>query len=312
MHKLGGLIFYTQMIFDKPHLSVDEQIELLIQRKLIIENKDTAFKFLTNISYYRLSAYAYHFRENINGSYIFAEGTTFEKVLKLYFFDRELRMLIFDMIERIEISFRTQISYHYSLNNPWWFEQIDNFQKKRLFVNDLNKIYAEIDRSKEPFIKEYKRRYTSPELPPSWMTMEVFSMGLLSKIYSNLTASRIKNDIAKHFKIHRPDTFESWMHCLTHVRNICAHHCRVWDRTLTVSPKFPRITANQWLVNTTVEPTKLYAFLSCALYLLKVINPNTHFVNKFNELAAEGEVNLQIMGFPENWREEPLWQPNLH
>ena len=298
------------MDFNKPHLNIDEQIELLVQRGLIIENKDKAVEFLSNISYYRLTAYAYHFRKKSDGSYIFDDSTTFEKILRLYFFDRELRLLIFDMIERIEIAFRTQISYQYSLADPWWYSKVSNFQRIDLHENDLKKIHEEIKRSREPFIKDYKIKYSHPEGPPSWMAVEVFSMGLLSKIYSNLASSKNKNDIAKYFKIHRPYILESWMQTLTYMRNICAHHCRVWDRTLIVIPKFPERTYNPWLKNTDIDARRLFTFLSCALYLLKVINPETHFVNKFNKLVEQSEVDLEIMGFPQDWKEEVLWQPN--
>ena len=299
------------MIYDKKPLSIDEQIELLKNRGLIIDDPVRAKNYLSNISYYRLSAYMLPFQKGNNGRHHdFNEGTTFNDVLNLYLFDREMRLIVFDVIERLEIAFRTQITYQCSHRyDAWWYENASHFKDDRSFSKNLSKIEDEISRSNETFIKHYNEKYTSPELPPAWMTFEVISMGLLSKVYRDLKTNDGKKAISQHFKLPNPYILQSWMHSLAYVRNICAHHGRLWNRTLTVKPELLKKPKYTWLTNNEINRNKLYAFLSCSLYLLKVINPKTNTGKYFRELFEKyPDTNLGAMGFPENWEDEELWR----
>jgi abortive infection bacteriophage resistance protein len=105
-----------------------------------------------------------------------------------------------------------------------------------------------------------------------------------------------------------PYVLESWMQSINYVRNICAHHSRLWNRTLTIRPELPQKTENGWLKNKDIDSAKLYAFLSCVVYLVKVINHKTRFGQHFRELIEKyPSVNLDSMGFHEEWRTEDLW-----
>ena len=110
------------MDFDKRPLTVDEQIALLKERGMVIPDEAKAKMYLCNISYYRLSAYWYTLLENPKQDHLFIRGTTFETVLDTYVFDRKLRLLIFDEIERMEIALRTTIIHNYCLQygNNWY------------------------------------------------------------------------------------------------------------------------------------------------------------------------------------------------
>lgn len=115
------------MKYDKSPLTFEQQIELLCDRGLVITDKERAANYLSNISYYRLSAYMLPLK--VRDSDRFIEGTTFDDVLDLYLFDREFRLLIFDVIERLEIAFRTQMSYQPSLTGgSYWFEDRTHFR----------------------------------------------------------------------------------------------------------------------------------------------------------------------------------------
>lgn len=219
-------------------------------------------------------------------------------------------LLVFDIIERVEIAFRTQIIYRYSsAHGAWWYEDPGFYSNNYFYSKNLAKIDEEIDRSNEVFIEHFRNKYSSPERPPAWMTFEVISMGLLSKMYKNLAMTSSKKEIAKHFKVPTPYVLESWMHSLTYVRNICAHHSRLWNRTLTLKPQLLKRSKNTWLSQTDINPNKLYAFLSCCLYLLKTINPNTRFAAHFKDLLAKyPHTNLNAMGFDRKWEEEKLWE----
>lgn len=298
------------MLYNKPVLRVEKQLELLQERGLVVDNEERAKNYLLNISYYRLSAYSLPFQKSEEGNHNFTEGTTFNDILDLYLFDRELRLLVFDLIERLEIALRTQIIYQYSLTHgAWWYEDPALYNKADFFIRNIKKIDEEISRSSEVFIGHYKSKYSSPERPPAWMTIEVISMGLLSKIFRNLKMSGAKKAVAAHFAVPNPYILESWMHSLTYVRNVCAHHSRLWNRTLTLKPKLPKKLSRPWVKNQDFSPNKLYAFLSCTLYLLKVINPNNRFSRQLKALQeAYPRIDFRNMGFPEGWEQEEFWQ----
>jgi abortive infection bacteriophage resistance protein len=141
------------------------------------------------------------------------------------------------------------------------------------------------------------------------MTFEVISMGLLSRIYRDLKLSDAKKEIARHFKLPKAEVLESWMHSVTYVRNICAHHGRFWNRSLTIKPELLRKASNDFPKNISPTNTKIYPFLCCLLYLLRTINPDTKFATNLQQLFAEyPNVPQQSMGFPIDWQNETFWK----
>lgn len=158
------------------------------------------------------------------------------------------------------------------------------------------------------FIEHYKSKYSSPERPPSWMTFEVTSIGLLSKMYRNLIMTNEKKDISKHFHAPTPYIFESWLQSITYVRNICAHHGRLWNRVLTIKPTLPKKPKNLWIQNNAINTDKIYAFLCCTLYLLRTINPKTEFIVHLKHLLDKyPSVSTKVMGFPKDWYKDEFW-----
>ncbi len=297
------------MKYVKLPISINEQIQKLKQRGLIFSDNDKADNYLSNISYYRLRAYTYPFQDNNNPAHPFIKKVSFEEIIKLYVFDRQLRLLIFNAIEKIEISFRTQMIYQYALKyGSHWHTDHTLYNDSDRFAEQINSLQIEIDRSQETFIKHYKEKYAQPKEPPCWMSLEVSSMGLLSKIFYNLKKDSCKDEITKHFGIKDVDVLENWMQCISLIRNICAHHGRVWNRrikkiAIAKKPLYPYISNKQIL------QYKVYAYLCNMQYILNIICPNhdfkTSLIDLMNNcpLAQEKE-----MGFPSNWKEEKLWQ----
>jgi abortive infection bacteriophage resistance protein len=296
------------MKYNKPFLSFDDQINLLESRGLIFPDKAKAQNYFSNISYYRLSAYMLPLKQK--GSEDFQPNTTFDDVLNLYLFDREFRIVVFDAVERIEIAFRTQIIHQFSLSGgAFWFENPIHFNNNYFYSKNLSKIDEEIDRSNEVFIDHFRQKYTSSNRPPAWMTLEVVSIGLLSKLYKNLNMSPAKKAISNHFQIPNPYVLESWMQSITYVRNIVAHHSRLWNRVLTLKPALPKKPKNDFPSNILANNTKIYPFLCCLLYLLRTINPNTKFAANLKQLFDEyPNVPQKSMGFPADWQDETFWK----
>ena len=175
------------MQYSKSPIDIPAQIALLKSRGLMFKDETRSAHYLSNISYYRLRAYTYPFQNNENPDHPFIKQIYFEDILELYVFDRKLRMLVFDAIEKIEIALRTKMVYHFSLaHGSHWHEMSGLYLNNTRFIKDIGDLYKEIERSTETFIKHYASKYSDPQYPASWMSLEVASMGLLSKMFSNL------------------------------------------------------------------------------------------------------------------------------
>lgn len=197
------------MHYNKRPLTIDEQLKKLKCRGLIFGDEALAKKYLSNISYYRLRAYTYPFQNNddIKADHKFIkEDIQFSDIIDLYCFDCRLRNLIFNAIEKIEVAVRTQITQEYStaFNDSHWFCNPEHYKddlgrdhKTPAFEILMSEIENEVKRSNEDFIKHYYDTYTTPTLPPSWMTLEVLSLGTLSRLYQLLKKSEHKTKIAQ-------------------------------------------------------------------------------------------------------------------
>lgn len=160
-------------MFSKKALTIIEQIEQLQQRGLHIPNPQLAGKYLSNISYYRLGEYWYVMQSD-KERHIFKPNSKFKDVIALYNFDAELRLLLFDVIEKIEISLRTKLIYHLSHEiDPWWFQNFDLFNDSMALVKTLSNLQEELERSKDITIKNhFKNHKDDKRFPPAWKALE--------------------------------------------------------------------------------------------------------------------------------------------
>lgn len=298
------------MPYNKPPISFSDQIAQLKARGLIFGNETEAELCLSNISYYRLRAYTYPFQDNTHPNHPFIIPVTFEEIIDLYKFDRKLSQLIFSGLEKVEIALRTQIIYQWAMvyGSHW---QLDPalYRDPMKFANQINSLQTEINRSHETFIEHYKNTYTTPSEPPSWMSLEVSSFGLLSQLFSNLKKGREKIAVANHFGLSDIGILENWMLCFSNIRNICAHHGRLWNRRLTAHIKFPTNPHFDFITNKQVYPYKLYASICCIQYMLNTIIPANGF--KADLIALINTCPLaqeKEMGFPSKWQVEQFWQ----
>lgn len=299
------------MVFPKKALTIPEQLQRLEERGLTISDKEKAAHYLCNISYYRLSAYWFTFLTTPKSDHRFGPNSTFDQVLDTYVFDRKLRILIFDEIERIEIALRTQLIYHYCHqfgNN--WYENKTLFRNPSYYHKFQTLMLEEMNRTSEVFITHYRNKYTDPANPPAWMVLELASFGQLSLLYKNLRSNKAHKSVAKHFGVHE-NVLESWLECLAYVRNTCAHHMRFWNRKMPKSPILPSIVQGDWI---TEEPEKsrqnrVYTAFCVIRYLLGRIIPETSFTeNLLNLLNDHPAIPVYYMGFTKDWKDEPLWK----
>lgn len=301
--------------YPKKPLTLSEQVARLKKRGLIFNDESKATAYLSNISYYRLRAYTYPFQENgENSEHNFTrKDIHFKDIIDLYRFDRRLRSLIFNAIEKIEVAARTKIVQVYaeSTGNSHWYEDETLY---RSGYDDLMKhIDTDVNRSNEDFIKHYKSKYDNPPMPPSWMALEVVSFATLSRLFQSLKLDKRKGYITEQFGLKEVAILENWLHAISNLRNCCAHHSRVWNRRYMVNVTLPYNTLYPFMDRTTIRQirtNKLFAVLSCIAYILDIISPGSDFKKHIKELLESDchLLELKDMGFPRYWQSLPVWQ----
>lgn len=299
------------MIYNKEALTTDQHIKQLRDRGLTIADVELARHYLSHVSYYRLAGYWWPMQID-KEEHKFKENSKFEDVVFLYNFDRELRILLFDVIEKIEISLRTKLIYHLSHEyGPWWIQNMEIFQDSGALIETLASIKEEVDRSKDIFIKEHKSKYKEDlRFPPAWKTLELTSLGSLSKIYGNLKNTINSKDlIAKELGAVNHTYLPSWLQSITQIRNYCAHHSRLWNKNLPGTPKILPKPPYKWVDDVPTDTSKLYLHMCIMKYMVNIIAPENSFSNKLQELLRKyPSVDPTALGIKPNWHNEPLWK----
>lgn len=281
--------------FQKPFLTIEQQIEQLKQRGMLFENEEKAKKYFENLNYYRLSGY-WQLYEKDHKTHAFLEGTRFEDVLELYVFDREVRLLVLDAIERIEVSVRSRLAYELSQAygpHPHLKPEIFNCPIK--YSQTLLKLNGEISRSKEVFIKHFDGRYRE-KLPPFWASVELMTLGQVSNWFSNLKYRKDKQVVAKYYGLDEK-VVASFLHHLTIIRNICAHHSVLWNKKITLDftiPKFPKELSDKFNLDSRKQ---LFNTLVMIEYLMEVINEESHWKERLDALIEKYNIDTEYMGF---------------
>lgn len=279
----------------------------------IPDQHDAAY-FLQFVSYYRLSGYFFHFQTRDGGenNERFLADTSFDKIKKIYIFDRELRLLVMDAVERIEVAFRSQlINVMCQKHGAHWFMHSGHFVEYNHsdLINKLDDIvrdYALCKRRGRPkgelFIDHYAEKYADPKYPPAWMLAEVLSLQTWSVIYSKLKYRDCQKAIAGSFGVSN-EVLASWLHCLTYLRNLCAHHSRLWRRVFTIKPMKASVYQDQLIDN-----SKFYAQAVVLFALLKKVAPKTEWHQRLADLISKyPEVSNRDVGFPANWETDLFW-----
>lgn len=318
--------------YDKKFLDVPEQLALLRSRGMDIGDDARAAAALERIGYYRLSGYCYPFRKMLlrlgqTPPYEilddFKPGSELRHVLDLYVFDKRLRLLFLDAIERIEVALRVDIALMLGARDPWAHRDPATFHPGAFTTKPdpvtgqtphtqwLAKGDTGAERSSDEFAKHHLHTYTSPL--PIWKAIELWDFGALSTILGALTVTDLKTLCAK-YGIPRWQLLPSWVRAINHIRNICAHHGRLWNRSPADQPKPPRVGEIPLLdhvAEDTLAQSRIYATAAIMRYLLWKINPMTTWGNRlqhhFATFPATPHVAVTQTGFPSGWAQLPLW-----
>ncbi|RTE85926.1 MULTISPECIES: Abi family protein [Gammaproteobacteria] len=324
--------------FNKPAVTVQDQISILQSRGLTIKNPERAEKYIEVISYFRLSAYMRPFHKTLNKQSVehqFKDGTEFKQIVGLYSFDRELRLLIMDAIERFEVAVRATLNNTMATKyqnddlcsgSHWYLNESlfkSSYQHKRLLkeiedkqtkeFSDLQRDINKIERSsvedeiksqrierrvRENYARFYQHSYDSPKLMPGWAMVEELTLGSISHLYRGLAKDIDRKVIARRFCLPQ-EVLESWLHTLNFVRNCCAHHSRLWNRELSVQPKIPN--GGIWQLPERLEPSqiqprrRIFMVLLMLAHLMRQVSPESQWHNKIKALVT---LHPEIPKFP--------------
>jgi len=295
--------------YPKTWLSVSDQLQKLANRGLVIVDHVAATEFLSHINYYRFTGYGLAFEQP---RHTYLPGTTFEQVRQVYEFDQALRDLFTETLELIELDLRTAIAHTFGETyGPFGHTLPGHFYRRADHPDWLVKLRGEAKRSRELFIDHYKATYQEfPDLP-IWIATEVMSFGALSRMLQAMAKSDQKR-IASRYRL-QPLTLASCVHHLVYVRNLCAHHSRLWDRVWAIKPDLP--AGKIWSPPLLPENTQLFASLLLQSTLLRQMPAERNFARDWRQRVQE-LIETQSpscpeahhkMGLPEKWHQHPLW-----
>ena len=298
--------------FTKPPRTFSEQIQILQSHGLNIPDPVKAEFYLSQLNYYRFAAYCLPFEQD-HATHRFVAGTSFDNVLNLYVFDRELRLLLLDAIERVEVSLRTQMAYQLSHRHNTAHPHLDPalFLNKGRYQAGMVSLQQDVAKSNEDFIRHLTSKYQET-LPPIWAVVELMTMGQLSKWFSNIKARQDRRAISRNYDLD-DKVMTSFCEHLSLVRNMAAHHARLWNREITKKMALPthgspKLQSSLWaLPDTDRRLRKLYNTLTMTLHLMNVIAPGHLWKVRLKELISTHSIDTTKMGFPVDWEARPLW-----
>jgi abortive infection bacteriophage resistance protein len=318
-----------KLSYDRPWKSFEEQLALLKNRALVVTNDVAALRYLERIGYYRLSAYLHTFRQfemALEGNRLisrqldtFVPNTHFLDAVNLYWFDRRLRLVLMDALERIEIAVRVDIAYLLGQRGPLVHHEISQFhpsfaKKKNRHTGMLafdqwhEKYGSLINRSKEDFVKHYRRSHG--EQLPIWVAVEVWDFGAMSQLFSMMKAND-QTAISSKYGVQDFKVFASWLRSLNYLRNLVAHHSRVWNRNVIDQPRLPKKGEISWcddFIGNNDLIAKPFILMSICNHLMNIINKDScwnkrlsSLFSEFPDIQSDRKPRVDDMGMPEGW-----------
>lgn len=324
--------------YDKPWLSVTEQVERLTEHGLEIRDQARASRLLEAVGYYRLTGYLYLFRESeqyvddegrtrIRVLSDFRPGTSLDQAEKIIEFDRQLRMLVLEGVERIEIAVRMRVGYVLGRTSAFAYEDPSMFTPAfttgetdigdpapSKHVQWLQRVHARQVGSDEQFVEHFRDKYD--DRMPVWALTEILELGHLSVLYRGLN-QKAAEEIATAFGVPTKKVMASWLAALNYVRNVAAHHARLFNRKLQNAPSRPKIGQIPVLdhLRDSEDSKRVYGTynaLAVIAYLLPRIDPETNWHTRLaallHELPASDSLTIESLGAPEDWAMLDLWR----
>lgn len=294
--------------YQKPWLSHADQVAKLVSRGLTVADPAVAERFLSHVNYYRFSGYCLAFEQPRHS---FPQGVTFEDITGAYAFDVALRDLLTEALEVIEIDVRAWLAYHFGQTHGA-FGHTDpvNFFAKFDHADLMDRLQEEADRSSELFIKHFRSKYAEYPNLPVWMLTEVMSFGTLTRMFRGMNR-RDQQAVSSRYGL-QALTFGTVLLHLVYVRNLCAHHSRLWDRVWSIKANLPQ--GKMWQPPIMPGNDRLFSTVCLIQHLLNrcpaIGNFATEWRGRLHPLLhtpPNTPLALSYMGMPQSWDQHPVW-----
>lgn len=298
------------MEYLKQFKSFEDQADLLIGKGMAA-NRDGLIEHLRDAGYYRLSGYWNIYKNRATRRFV--DGTSFDQVWKIYVFDRQFRLIVLDAVERVEVYIRTQLANSLAgMAGPFGFLSNSNLPRMspdqyQSFISRCRNAYR---RSREPFALHFGEKYgDAHQLPPYWMLVNLMDFGMAVSLYKG-APPKVRKQIAEGLGV-TARVLDSWLVTINTIRNICAHHGRLWNRTIGTPPMIPKLEKDpRWHEPVEISGKKIFGSLTVLSYLLSRIAPDSSWRSRLlNEVARLSEEERGRMGFVPDWYECPFWKP---
>lgn len=282
--------------------TIDEQLEILKQRGLMVDDEDEAKDFLLHNNYYRISGYSLTLRNHDT----FYSGTTFQNIIDIYKFDMELRNLLLLFIEKIEVSFKSIYTYEFSkIYGGLGYVQSTFFENWESYLSIMSKVEKQVKKRKshEAFLKHFIDENHEPI--PFWALIDLFTISDISQLY-DISNQTLKINIAQNYNMtfrNAANTLSKFMHGITIVRNLCAHNSRLYNRPFITKPSLSRneLAFLNKDENGTVDNSRLFGYI---LNIKRLLSPSDFddFKNKLLVIHNKYSfVNMKYYGFCDDW-----------
>ncbi|WIB15413.1 Abi family protein [Curtobacterium sp. MCPF17_050] len=324
------------MQYEKPWLPIDAQIEKLRARGVVVDDDALAADVLREVGYYRLTGYLHPFRESspvvdhtgrarlvVLDQY--RSGTRLEHAVDLLEFDRCLRSLVIEGVDRIEVALRAQVGHVFGRRSPFAHEDPASFTPAFTAPDDrsttgsrhgdwLERVRARQDASDEAFVVHFRTVYD--DRMPIWALTEILELGHLARLFSG-AQNDLATEIARAFGVPTKRLLVSWLASVNYVRNVAAHHARLFNRKLVNAPRRPRGDDVPLLahLSATDAPKSfgVYSILAVMAYLLRSVPSDVDWAERVAALLARfpenPHVDLRSMGALPTWLACLLWTP---
>lgn len=320
--------------YTKPHLPIPDQIALLQSRGMAITDHAKAADHLQRHGYYRLSGYWFPARMlqpvmlpdgaiALRPTDAFRAGTTLENIVNLCVFDKKLRMLLLDALERIEVSLRVEAALFLSAKSPIAHRETQHLSAAFTRSNPpngtsrhnewLNRIDQLAAKSREEFVASFDAKYLPPL--PLWITIELWDFGTLSHFLSGMRMADL-NVLARRYNLPHGSVLTSFARNLNIARNICAHHSRLWNRVNSGTPHLPQRGNVPYLDHLhDLDPSqlsRLYGTAAICQHFMSIVCPSSSWsqrlITHLDTFPAGPGIEFRHTGFPANWKTLDLWR----
>lgn len=279
--------------YNKQHATAAQRVSHLQSRGLLVPRPTIAARKIEEVGYERLRIYFLSRRDHTLANRPFRAGTTYKDILRLYECDAKIRDVCFTGVGRFELVLRNRMSEVLSAqfgSHPYF--EITAFENSETHNAALHKLIQTFNQSRDERKKHYQKTYTEPPLPPIWVMKEFLTFGTSARLYRALS-SNVRGRIANAFGVSSLPVFDSWVAAFVDLRNICAHHDRLFNRRFQKQLQRYRQAAVP-----TGDPAKLKAMLECLDLVLSRAGATDGLVNRVQKILDRyPEVSNAEAGF---------------